>query len=285
MKVSATLSTLAFLALVFLIIAIALSHMGCSKHEEKRTIQATTLQEQVAVRNMYCDSLTDDSIVNRCDRGTFANLANAFCPSPPFDLSRHEWKEGEHHRDIYPNKCYPDDSKSECSPDYFITKVQDWISNENVDEFDRAMTYLSANGWRCGEGPSELTSVLHLVPLFESVGNYLGTSFSLAASEGLPAMHNYYLTASYIYAKGRMESYIGDVEKEALRQLLDKDPSSPIFLALYYRYHNGDQQKALDSMEADFPKDTPCVSGSYRGWGSAPCSIMQIWATAILEGQ
>jgi len=298
------------------LLIISFLFLSC-RHQESDTQQVELLEEQIQVAAKYCAELTDEAITKRCDRGTFANLANAFCfGTRPYDLTRHEWAPGEHHRDIKPNTCFPVDSKSECSPDYFITKVHDWITRRDaasLAELDRLLDFLDDNDNKCGEGPNELTKLTHLLPILSFTKSYLKEDPRLtdptiydddddSAEEALPRSdiavpgdedaladliptHNQYLLALYIYAKGRLNGSISNTGKGVLKQLVEADPNSPIFLALYYRYHNGDQQRALDSMAADFPKDKLCKSDEYRGWGSAPCAIMQIVATGILSGK
>jgi hypothetical protein len=283
-----------FAALLVAIFVVVILISSCAKSGEEETKQKEGLARQQAIRDFYCDELTDESIEKVCDRATFANLANAFCPDKPYDLSRFEWNPGEYHRDFKPHACYPNESKSECSHDMFITKAHDWLSRGDfgaVKEINDLLSYADKHGGKCGEGHSSLTEITTLKPLIYDVREHI-TSLApskellLGEAEGLPiATHNKYLATLMMYANARMNGEINATEKAALKLFIRDDEGSPIFLGMFYRYHDGDQQRALDAMEADFPSDALCQSTSYRGWGSAPCSIMQILATAILEGR
>lgn len=272
---------------------LALLLCACAKHSSEETQQKETLANQQAIRDFYCQNITDDTIFNRCDRSTFTYLANAFCPNKPYDSNRFIWQPGEYHRDYSPNTCYQNGSESECSPDSFIMKVHEWISRrdlESAKEINDLISYLDKSAWKCGEGPLSLTNILHLKPIIYAVKGFITrqkqTPLALAEDDALPiGTHNKYLTALYIYAEARMNGSIGETEKQIINQFVESDPESPVFLSIYYRFHDGDQQKALDIMQRDFPADRVCDIRHYGSWGSAPGAIIQILSTAILEGR
>ena len=272
-------------SLLIAIFVFAFLQIAACSHEEKPTEQKDLLAAELEKTKSYCSVMVDKTIEKRCDRATFAHLAGAFCPISPFDNSRHEWEPGEYHRDIKPKTCFPADSKSECSPDMFITKLHEWLSREDLEGLKRSMAYLESNDWLCGEGPSSLTSVFHLKPLFLSLKAHLEKSRSLTGFswdlDELIKKHNQYLVALSIYLKMRLNGEINSLELAFLERFND---GGCIFEGLIARVKSGDQARALKSM-SEFPSDAVPGGSSWRSWGSAPPSIMQAVCSGILNGK
>jgi len=167
----------------------------------------------------------------------------------------------------------------------FITKFHEWLTRRDLPGLNRAINYLEENDWICGEGPSSLTSVYHLKPLFLSVKANLEKSRSLVKApwdlDELVKMHNQYLVALSIYLKLRLNGEINSLELAFLKRFND---GGCLFQGLIDRVNEGDQEKALDSM-SEFPKDSLPSGSSWRSWGSAPPSIMQAVCSGILNGK
>lgn len=284
----------------------ALVFAACQKHESQDTQQRDLLEEQQTVRDFYCGQLNDSVIEARCDRATFSNLADAFCPNRPLRVERHDWNDdGQLYRDFA--SCLADldgngqpDSKSECSPDMFITRLHYWLSSNNLEEANKVFSFLDGSDWYCGEGDRAITYVGHLQPLIRSIIAHLekaplnvgpaGLILALQdpptpGAEDAAGVHNYYLTALSIWAKARISGYVGEAEKAILGRLAGDHPNSCIFRGLKARFIDGDQSAALGLMSAEFSADTLPGGSGWQGWGSAPPSIMQITCAAILEGR
>lgn len=276
---------------IFLICGLIL--LGACNHKSESTQQVGELSVEVSKSKFYCEGLTDDHIEKRCDRGTFANMANAFCETAPYDNSRHEWNPGEHHRDVKPNVCYPEDSKSECSPDYFITKFHEWLTTEDLAGVNDAIKYLSEHKWKCGDGLNELTNVEHLKPYFYMLQTHLDNAnkrrLALESSDSehnsddvkpVIKKHTTYLVALSIYLRLRIRGGVSGLEKRFLETYND---GSCVFEGLIARIDDGNQENALYSMR-QFPADTIPTGSSWMSWGSAPPAVMQVTCAAILKG-
>lgn len=282
------LSRLTYMLIVLICLCIIYQICGC-KHEEDPAEKTPELGQFQAVRDQYCAGLTDGHILKRCDRGTFAALANAFCPTPPYNMDRHEWAPGEHHRDIYPNKCFPDGSKSEISQDYFITLAHWWITQDNGNaggQIGNLLDYLVDNVWIAGEGPAELTYILQLKPLFLSVQSWLVRAANLMNTERnadpLLENHNAYLTAYYIFAKARMSGHVSDIELGTLSALYDTHKDSPILCGLWHRYTDGDYADCMEMAREDCLGPMILDDGWWH-WGSLPQPIACIAAVGTWE--
>ena len=271
-----------------------------AKNEEQETQQS--LDDTLPIKQLYCSQITDELYAShRCDKITFKALQVAFCNNGSIDG---HYDDGKWYRwDLDTDEpCFKDGqdlgSKSPCSGDGLIAATHAWLTQGNQPQAARTVQYLEDNDWICGEGYTGFTKCGKLKWLLRSVRDYLEgddihapayVSAAIAASglvdlSDLLKEFNKYLVALHAYAFGRMNHVFSDQTMKILRDLVDSSPDSMIFQALYHRYLDGDQQKALEIIKRECPADAMPTDVNYANWGSSPRAIHCIVAISILQG-
>lgn len=207
----------------------------------------------------------DPQTVERCDRITFVALMATAC-GKDFNLASYE-ENGKWNRDTAP--CYPQDSKSECSLDGYLSVLHYITKMRDREALQRMYSRLDSNGWICGEGPESVTSIK---PLKSVIEHMTGASFVDEADASVLGFRGH-LLASYIWLKRRVYGSNNAVERAALEVLYKDVPQSPFYAALV-----GDKTGAVEKL-LDFP------SPYSTWWGSAPDAVLYSVSTAILEAK
>lgn len=296
---------------IFFIITLCLFFVSCDNpfkrdNDEKETIQKEELKNVSDIKKFYCQEF-DDSLFqsHRCDKITFKGLMVAFCNKD--SINGHEDGNGKWTRwDLNTDKpCYKDGvdlgSRSECSGDGYISTTHVWLTqgaNVSRPQSARSVQYLEDNSWICGEGFKGYTSVKKLKWLLLTVRDHLegkskptpaDVAAAMAAS-GLVDLgdllkeFNKYLVAIHAYSFGRMRHSFSDKTMDVLEDLVDSSPESMIFQALYHRYLDGNQEKALSLIKKNCPTDYLPTDVDYGGWGSSLLAMHCVVSISILEG-
>jgi hypothetical protein len=248
----------------------------------------TEIEKLKVKAEKYCEQITDRTIEHRCDRLTFASLANVGCKSQKIDLGRHLYEGAAYHRDIE-NCIEPGDSKSECSPDGLIAGLNSSARGVGwgQDQIIGIQSYLDEHDWICGEGPKELTDVKHLKGQMQRVidkGSNRGSAVFLGegsgddgsiVTAGVVPVHNVYLGAIMADTERVLRGRWTDAEKLAIQAAsMSRKGSAPLAAMA------GDEQKAVDLLNEQCG-DEP-TGQSYDSWGSAPTIILCAWGVALL---
>lgn len=283
------------------ILAVLILLVSCSKHESHDTITPYDAAKEKGV--FYAENIILEKVFkHRCDKLTFASLLDAFGVRYP--LEKHEYNRGEWHRDDI--RCIDvdldgngqPDSKSEISDDGILGLIHALISRK--DETARnwiagIFDYGNEHYWKMGEGPNDLTRMIHLIPILQDVRRYVEGAFLTTWTEdntddALPAFtgHRGHLLALYIHALGRMHGSISSTKLKALEELKEENPSDPLYLALHSRYTDGDQGKAiaiLNNAEL-FPEgEVPYSTDIFGNWGSSPSVVYYFLVLGVIEGK
>jgi len=282
------------------VLIFSLFFFSCSyfdKHEDEDTINSI---ESIKVKRDFYVSLIGTNpraITTRCDGLTFIGLYDAF--GRKINIYDYEYPNGKWNRDIEP--CYPDHSRSEISAEGIFGMLHSMLTRKDRAALDRFTGFLEANGFRAGAGPVEYTGMLHLLPLINKVRDWTGRSFSKSnvpsltreptdvSKEEFPPISGYRgnVIADYLYLRGRVNGYLLGYELEILEKLCSEVPQNPIYHALYHRFTDGDQSRAIDILSGDeFPKYAlPEKSLPLFDWSDAPSAILYIYTVAIIEGR
>jgi hypothetical protein len=257
-----------FIIPCFLIILLS----SCSVSTDSDKDEVETLQ---AKAQRWCGEINDGTISKRCDRLTFQAIVQNACNSQGNRLADFLWGEGAYHRDY--RSCYPDESRSECSPDGFIAGLNASVNGRGwtQEQLKGIRSYLQEHDNKCGDGHDGLTDVSHLRGQLDRV---IGER-SFVEAEPLRGSHNAYLTSIYMDTErvirgGKFTS----AEGVALRVLAASRPNSAPIAAMI-----GDNEKAASLLEKQFPFEDIPVTDGYDGWGSAPDAIMYVWAVSLLH--
>ena len=255
-----------------LLTLITLFLFSCSQHESTETINP--MDRALAKRDFYLEEIktVNPSLLfsARCDSLTFKALASSF--GAHFDISGHEWKSGEWHRDTV--KCYPDFSKSEISFDGILGVLHYIWSKQDFKMLERLNKYAGENTYSMGEGLSELTLMpqiaLYITEMkgFELRGEWTGT-------------HREHILAMSLYLRARYKGEMNAAEFKAIDYLGD----APIYKALKARFSDGDQAEVLKMLDDEniFPS-TRLPLDSVYGWGSSSAWVYYLITLGILSG-
>lgn len=288
--------------LPFLLLALIIS---CGRrHKEEETVNP--FDELKAKRTTYINLLkqNEDSIYPaRCDKLTFKALVSAF--SYQQDLSGHEYPSGKLNRDV--QACYNvdldgdgfSDSRSSISPDPIISMLHYWFSYGDEAQLTRFINYSEKHFFTVGEGPKEYTNIAFLMPILYKLQNALSNRSDLNLMVGVgeedESFYDKYFTgyrsqliANYIFLQGRMEKALTETEMLMLEKLYEENRNSPIIVALYHRFTDGEQGEVIDILSDPnlYPSDRlPDIDDGELGWGESPRLVHFLVAMAIIEGK
>lgn len=212
----------------------------------------------------YLCATFDPATVERCDRITFVALMAAAC-GKEFGLNAYEKDLGVWHRDT--SACYPEDSKSECSLDGYLSVLHAAVQRPEL--VSRMQSALESSEWICGEGPESVTSIR---PLKSTIERMSGASMTEEADASITGFRGH-LLASYLWLKRKVYGSNNLAEKAVLNGLHRDIPASPFLAAL-----DADGVGAVENLMR-FPAPYS------QFWGSAPDSVIYAASVAIIEGR
>ena len=233
--------------------------LSCGKKDSDA--EPSDLERVQKHRDELCATF-DPQTVERCDRITFVALMATAC-GRDYGLAGYE-ENGKWNRDTAP--CYPQDSKSECSLDGYLSVLHYITKMRDREALQRMYSRLDSNGWICGEGPESVTSIK---PLKSVIEHMTGASFVDEADATITGFRGH-LLASYMWLRERVGM---DILPGTYQALAADVPSSPFYAALA-----GDKSRAVDRL-LDFPAPYS------QFWGSAPDSVVYATSVAIIEGR
>lgn len=267
---------------VMAILALLLALASCHKSHDTRK---PGLEEAKAKRDLYVSELAKShqlmDIIPDCDFTTFASLLSAFADLDT-GVERSEAAPGKWVRNPDETKCWPEGSRSETSLDVYLG-VAHWIlSLRRAYDLERIIALGEGTSWIMGQGPLEYTNIAVLAPLLYSMRDGIalhgeGAWLSDAST------HREHIAAMLSYLHGRISGQVTSAELAIMASFAAAYPENPIFQALYHRYLDGDQSRAVDIVTS-MPDWIDTEVGAY-GWGSAPGYLFPIVAVAIMEGQ
>lgn len=236
-------------------------------------------------REVYLELIDDVySLVDRCDAVTFVGLFDRY--GKRIGLYEHYY-DAHWHRDVEP--CYPDDSRSEISTESMLGVLHALWGRGDRESIADIRNFGDENDWRMADGPDEYVRLLHLRPLI----TWMLDSPELKTFEIDPwsviGGYRANVIADYIALKGDVLGSINKIELDALEVMVKNQPESPIYQALWHRYTDGDQARALEILNNEnlFPLDSLPERGldAFDWGGRAPSAILWLFAFGIIDNE
>jgi hypothetical protein len=285
-----------------LLISLAIVFSACAKNEDTGAASAASLSDVKARAEVYQRLMGDPySRVARCDGLTFIGLFDAATES--VDTYKHEYTvnadgsklyaTGEIHRDREP--CHVDgqaqnDSRSECSLENVLGFLHSMQSRGDTKAVRRVVAQAKSNNWSfCYGGDSGYTKLPQLQLLLNDwIAKLDGKAFLAEDADAIAQIKGFRgnVLGSYLTLKGRVFGYLRDYELEAVDELISAVPGSPLYRAIYHRFSDGDQSKAIKIMTGtNFPTDDlPNDEHRTFDWGETSEAMLYVWTYGLMRG-
>lgn len=258
-----------------ILFALVVLMAACGKPKEQTSqVDLTEIKEY---RDKLCEQF-DISEVPRCDRVTFDALAAAYCPVNR-SISKYH-RDGMWHRDL--KACYTDHdvgSKSECSLDGYMGVIHYALEKNKPGMIQEMKDYLEPRRWYCGPGFKGATNIY---PLRFLIADGASSSLrSLGAPRTITAspIGNFrgHLLALYLWADVKAGGSQTLLDSMVVQELRKSQPDSPLYEALYQRFHKGEYDRAIDLLY----NLKECSSM----WGSCALAPYVAASVAVMEGR
>jgi hypothetical protein len=267
-KIGGTMFTARVVSLIYILILA----FGCGHRQKER--ERDDISEAQEIRDKSCATF-DINKTPRCDRLTFAAIVAAYCPEKRSIAAY--YRDGMWHRDL--KACYPNESKSECSRDSYLSVIHYALEKKKPSILEQMHDDLAPRNWKCGPGPSGVTSVFAFKNL---IANAADSLLVVSGSDGAAldsVLENFrgHLLAMYLWADVKAGNAQTMVDQYLVNRLRRELPESPLYEALYQRFHRQEYDRALTLLaEMDDASDW---------WGSAPNAAYIAATVAIMEGR
>jgi hypothetical protein len=186
--------------------------------------------------------------------------------------------------DVYANG----ESRSGISLEGMLSAINFLLAMSDVAGIEDIYQYGQDNDWVYGDGPEEYTRLPQLEYLLaDFCENNLVERQSLTMTELKDLLKGYKgnVIGLWIATKGRLYGYIRDIELRLVRELIDAEPSNPIYHTLLHRYTDGDHSTAISILSNDqnFPADRiPIEPLELFAWNDAPPAILYSWTVFLM---
>ncbi len=238
---------------LFLILLLATS---CGKGNKPKPTE-NALAEVQAKRDLYVELAKKEVdaygwLSPKCDGLLFNSLA-AYSRFPVNPLIA-EKEPGLWHR--HPENCYPDGSKSSISRDMFRGLFIYLLATKDVEAMKRIRDYGEKNAWIMGEG---VISRTYFNPL---IRNQLDRMIDASVPKMVAVEEDGYedhLAVLSIFTEYLISGKVDDWELRTLKNYAEKSPRNALYQALYHKFTDGDQSKAIEIIldETLFPNRLP----------------------------
>jgi hypothetical protein len=291
-----------------LCLSLSIALCGCSffRNEDKGNPPGGADINRVMARaEFYAESLGDPyKLVDRCDSLTFVGHYAAGLKPNVIAIGLHEYtvgssgvktyKTGQWHRSKEPcnNDADIDDSRSECSKENILGAFHAMLTNRDYASILRTIRYGRGNDWSfCSGGDASYNKMVEFGPLLNDWEELLTNSTTLVGDDdamAIPSLAGYRgnVLASYILLKGRAFGYINTAEKVALQKLINDVPGSPLYHAIYHRFTDGDQTRAVTMMDGSgWSNDSMPPSEKDAGpwsWQGGDSRMMYVWTAKVI---
>lgn len=255
---------------------------GCGKKT------ADDVNFDFAVYQARRDALRDYVPVEmpRCDHLTAWGMVDAYMRPVEIYLFESKEEPGKWNRDV--QACYPDDSKSECSPETEMSAAIAMGHRGDRAGVRRQVSYLDGHNNNCGAGPFGLVNMWPVKYLLWDIGyqhtpSVPGVPGTKGATGSLEDFRGYVGAQAIELAHIRSESLIG-TEAELLKVLIREAPDNPVVAAYEAIYQDGDEARALSILDEVCPEGV-CGTEYKFGWSSIPDAVVYCWTVGVLESQ
>jgi hypothetical protein len=238
------------------LLIMTLIFFSCSKREEKSPKFRDG--RVLAKANLYKSLHNGWAHQGGCDSLGFTALAKLAGGASEADIMQAEGEPGRWYRN--PGKrCFDDGkSKSDISKDMLMMLFPYLYATGDKQNLREIYEYGKANGNVMGRGPISRTFMTPpMVLLLQRLIGMNLTEFPDSSKEVAKAGYEKHLDAIDLLTKGMLGGGLDQIQYEEIRKYADANPKNALFVALYRKYRDGNQQQAIDILldESIFPAD------------------------------
>jgi len=237
---------------------------SCQKREE---VSTTTFSNDVRSKAELYKSLHRRWSHDKCDSMGFTALCKMAGGCQDANILEAEGEPGQWFRSPEKDCFDTGGSRSDISKDMFVMLFSYLYATKDKPALERILFYAEAHGYVMGrhEGTADGFARVFMVPgmvslLKEMIGAVpspqVPTSkepVDFPVNDGFRA----HLDAVWWFNKSQVRGNMEAIDYERLRIMVERQPSNALFQAIYHRYKDGDQSKAIEilSNEKWFPRD------------------------------
>lgn len=235
---------------------IFLLFFSCAKRENKKPI---VIEPKIAAKaELYKSLYKGWAHGGGCDSLGFTALCKLAGGCSDAVIADAEGEPGRWYRN--PGKrCFDDgQSKSDISKDMLMMLFPYLYATGNQQNLKEIYNYGKANGWVMGRGL--LSRTVMTPPMIFTLQRMIGfnpSEIPNSSKEIAKAGYEKHLDAIDLLLKGMIGDGLNDTQYEEIRKYADDNPRNALFVALYRKYKDGNQQQAIDILldESLFPSD------------------------------
>jgi len=228
---------------------------SCTKRDEKKPIQKDL--EIAAKAELYKSLHTDWAHGRGCDSVGFSALCRLSGGCKDVVITDAEGEPGRWYRNPEKN-CYPDNSKSDISKDMFMMLFPYLYATNDKQNLKEIYDYGKANGWIMGRGYISRTYMTPpMVFLLQRMIGFNYSEIPESSKQVQKAGFEKHLDAISLMLKGMIGDGLDPIQYEEIRQYAQESPENALFQALYNKYRDGNQSKAIEILKNEkyFPSD------------------------------
>lgn len=236
-------------------LVLCLLALSCQKKPEQ---PAKVVEPKIKAKAELYKSLHKGWPHGKCDSLGFTALCKLAGGCQDVDIYLAEGEPGRWYRSPE-HDCYDlGQSKSDISKDMLIMLFPYLYSIGDQDNLKEIYNYGKSNGWVMGRGPLSRTYMTPpLVLLLQRLIGFNDTANLNEVKEIQKAGYEKHLDAIDLLTKSMLGGGLDLIQYEEIRKYAEDNPRNALFVALYRKYRDGNQQQAIDILldESLFPSD------------------------------
>jgi hypothetical protein len=229
--------------------------VSCAKQKAKDTKQRSP---EVAVKAELYKSLHKGWAHDKCDSLGFTALCKLSGGCSEADIMQAEAEPGRWYRSPE-HDCYDlGQSKSDISKDMLMMLFPYLYATGDKQNLREIYEYGKSNGNVMGRGPISRTFMTPpMVFLLQRLIGINVSEFHNSSKEVAKAGYEKHLDAIDLLTKGMLGGGLDQIQYEEIRKYADANPKNALFVSLYRKYRDGNQQQTIDILldESLFPSD------------------------------
>jgi hypothetical protein len=229
--------------------------VSCAKQKAKDTKQRSP---EVAAKAELYKSLHKGWAHDKCDSLGFTSLCKLSGGCSEADIMQAEDEPGRWYRSPE-HDCYDlRQSASDISKDMLMMLFPYLYATGDKQNLREIYEYGKSNGNVMGRGPLSRTFMTPpMVFLLQRLIGINVSEFPNSSKEVAKAGYEKHLDAIDLLTKGMLGGGLDQIQYEEIRKYADANPKNALFVALYRKYRDGNQQQTIDILldESLFPAD------------------------------
>lgn len=236
-------------------LVLCLLALACQK---KPAQPAKQVNHRVKAKAELYKSLHKSWAHDKCDSLGFTALCKLSGGCSNADILQAEGEPGRWYRSPE-HDCYDlGQSASDISKDMLMMLFPYLYATSDKQNLTEIYEYGKANGYVMGRGP--LSRTFMTPPMVFLLQRMIGSNISQVTSElkeVTKAGFEKHLDAISLLSKAMVGGGVDAIQYEEIRQYAEDSPRNALFVALYHKYKDGNQQHAIDILldEKLFPYD------------------------------